>query len=242
MREGPQSPQRDRATGRQRPSPDIRRSLLVRPVVPVLGLQLRSINLLRPPMFGWEAQFVEGFDPATSFGPEVSQRYDDHLRGDEAETADFLAGLAGGGSALEFVIGTGRIAIPLTQRGVRVDGIELSPDMVTRIRDKPDGDKVEVKVGDMASTSASRKKYPLVYLVFNTIYNLLTQMLKCGVSKTQPDISPPTVSSSSRLVSPRRRCAETSSSTSSILVAMKSCLTSIATTRSRRSWTRTTSP
>jgi hypothetical protein len=45
-------------------------------------------------MFGWEAQLVEGFDPATSFGPEVSRRYDDHLRGDEAETVDFLAALA----------------------------------------------------------------------------------------------------------------------------------------------------
>ena len=126
-------------------------------------------------MFGWKAQLVEGFDPATSFGPEVSQRYDDHLRGDEAETVDFLAGLAGGGTALEFAIGTGRIAIPLTQRGVRVDGIELSPDMVARIRDKPDGDKIDVTMGDMASASAPRDKYPLVYLVFNTIYNLLTQ-------------------------------------------------------------------
>jgi SAM-dependent methyltransferase len=126
-------------------------------------------------MFGWEAQFVEGFHPATSFGPEVSQRYDDHLRGDEAETVDFLAVLAGGGSALEFAIGTGRIAIPLTQRDVRVDGIELSPDMVARLRDKSGGDQVDVTVGDMASASAPREKYPLVYLVFNTIYNLLSQ-------------------------------------------------------------------
>jgi SAM-dependent methyltransferase len=132
-------------------------------------------NLLRAAMFGCETQFVEGFDPATSFGPEVSQRYDDQLRGDEAETVDFLAGLAGGGSALELAIGTGRIAIPLTQRGVRVDGIELSPDMVARIREKPDGDTVDVTVGDMESASAPRDKYPLVYLVFNTIYNLLTQ-------------------------------------------------------------------
>jgi len=117
---------------------------------------------------------VEGFDLATSFDPEVSRRYDDHLRGDEAETVDFLAGLAGG-SALELAIGTGRIAIPLTERGVRVDGIELSPDMVARIPDKPDGDKVDVTGGDMASASAPRDQYPLVYLVFNTIYNILTQ-------------------------------------------------------------------
>ena len=118
---------------------------------------------------------MEGFDPATSFGPEVAQSYDDQLRGDEAETVDFLADLAGGDCALEFAIGTGRIAIPLTQRGVRVDGIELSPDMVARMRAKPGGDKVDVMMGDMASAAAPRDQYPLVYLVFNTIYNLLTQ-------------------------------------------------------------------
>ncbi len=55
---------------------------------------------------------MDGFDPAASFGPEVAQRYDDQLRGDEAETVAFLAGHAGGGSALEFAIGTGRIALP----------------------------------------------------------------------------------------------------------------------------------
>lgn len=118
---------------------------------------------------------MEGFEPATSFGPEVARHYDDQLRGDEAETVDFLAHLANGDCALEFAIGTGRIAIPLTQRGVRVDGIELSPDMVARMRAKPGGDKVDVMMGDMASASAPRDKYPLVYLVFNTIYNLLTQ-------------------------------------------------------------------
>ena len=126
-------------------------------------------------MFGWEAQTVDGFDPARSFGPEVAQRYDDQMRGDEAETVDFLADLAGGDRALEFAIGTGRIAIPLTQRGVRVDGIELSPDMIARMRDKPGGDKVDVVMGDMSIATAPREKYPLVYLVFNTIYNLLTQ-------------------------------------------------------------------
>lgn len=118
---------------------------------------------------------MQGFDPATSFGPEVSQRYDDQLRGDEAETVEFLAGLAGDGCALELAIGTGRIAIPLTQRGVRVDGIELSPDMAARIRDKPEGDKIDVAMGDMATAAAPRDQYPLVYLIFNTIYNLLTQ-------------------------------------------------------------------
>lgn len=118
---------------------------------------------------------MDGFDPATSFGPEVSQRYDDHLRGDEIETVDFLARLATNGSALEFAIGTGRVAVPLAQRSIRVDGIELSPDMVARLREKPGGDQLDVTMGDMACASAPREKYPLVYLVFNTIYNLLAQ-------------------------------------------------------------------
>jgi SAM-dependent methyltransferase len=119
--------------------------------------------------------FVKGFDPATSFGPDVSRRYDDHLRGDEAETVDFLAGLAGAGPALELAIGTGRVAIPLAQRGIRVEGIELSPDMVARLRDKPGGEKLDVTMGDMAIASAPRQDYSLVYLVFNTIYNILSQ-------------------------------------------------------------------
>lgn len=117
---------------------------------------------------------MEGFDPATSFGPEVAHDYDDRARGDEVETVEFLAGLAGHGPALEFAIGTGRIALPLAQRGIRVDGIELSPDMVARMREKSGGDAIDVTMGDMARVSAPGT-YPLVYLVFNTIFNLLTQ-------------------------------------------------------------------
>jgi len=118
---------------------------------------------------------MDGFDPASSFGPEVARRYDDHARGDEAETVEFLADLARGGRALEFAVGTGRIAIPLSNHGVGVDGIELSEDMVCRLRDKPLGDTIDVTIGDMARASAPLEKYSLVYLVFNTIYNLLTQ-------------------------------------------------------------------
>lgn len=79
---------------------------------------------------------MDGFDPAKSFGPEVARRYDDWSRGDEAETVEFLASHALGGSALEFAIGTGRVAIPLSERGIRVDGIELSTDMVAQLRKK----------------------------------------------------------------------------------------------------------
>lgn len=116
---------------------------------------------------------MKDFDPATSFGPEVAARYDEHQRGDEAEAAAFLAGFAKAGPALEFAIGTGRIALPLAARGVQVDGIELSPHMVAQLRAKPDGQKLNVVLGDMSSATTGRL-YPLVYLVFNTIFNLLT--------------------------------------------------------------------
>ena len=118
---------------------------------------------------------MKGFDPRTSFGHETSRDYDAvSERGDEEETVAFLAGLAGGGEALELAVGTGRIALPLMKAGVRVDGIELSKDMVDRMREKPGGDQVEVVMGDMSRVTTGRS-YGLVYLVFNTIGNLLTQ-------------------------------------------------------------------
>lgn len=117
---------------------------------------------------------MDGFDPTTSFGYEVSKRYDHGLRGDEEETVAFLARLAGGRDALEFAVGTGRIALPLMRAGVRVDGIEQSRDMVDRMREKPGGDTVEVTIGDMSRVITGRT-YGLVYLVYNTIGNLLTQ-------------------------------------------------------------------
>jgi SAM-dependent methyltransferase len=117
---------------------------------------------------------MEGFDPAASFGSGVSKRYDRGLRGDEAETVAFLARLAGQRAALEFAIGTGRVALPLRAAGVPVDGIELSQDMVDRMREKPGGGEIEVTMGDMSRAGTGRS-YGLVYLVYNTIGNLLTQ-------------------------------------------------------------------
>ena len=118
---------------------------------------------------------MDGFDPGSSFGPEVAARYDDDLRGDEAETVAFLSELAGDGAALEFAIGTGRIALPLAAGGIRVDGIELSEAMVARMRGKLGGNDLDVVIGDMSAADAPRSGYGLVYLVFNTIHNLLTQ-------------------------------------------------------------------
>ncbi len=118
---------------------------------------------------------MEGFDPRTSFGHEVSKRYDAvDTRGDEEATVAFLARLAGQRDALEFAIGTGRIALPLTAAGVRVDGIEQSHHMVDRMREKPGGNNIEVTIGDMSRVTTGRT-YRLVYLVYNTIGNLLTQ-------------------------------------------------------------------
>jgi hypothetical protein len=101
---------------------------------------------------------VDGFDPRTSFGYEVSKRDDaEDTRGEEEDTVAFLARLAGQREALEFAVSTGRIALPLTKAGVRVDGIELSQDMVDRMREKPDGNKVEVTMGDMSRVTTGTR-------------------------------------------------------------------------------------
>jgi 16S rRNA A1518/A1519 N6-dimethyltransferase RsmA/KsgA/DIM1 with predicted DNA glycosylase/AP lyase activity len=81
---------------------------------------------------------------------------------------DFVAGLAGEGGALELGVGTGRIALPLAQRGVRVHGIDLSEAMVARLRVKPGAERVAVTVGDFATTTVERA-FSVVYLVANTI-------------------------------------------------------------------------
>jgi SAM-dependent methyltransferase len=116
---------------------------------------------------------METFDPASSFGPDVAAHYDDHPRGDEEAAATFLSQLAQGRRALEFAIGTGRIALALAAKGIHVDGIELSTHMVERLRVKPGGDQINITIGDM-SVATTGHRYGLVYLVFNTIFNLLT--------------------------------------------------------------------
>ena len=113
------------------------------------------------------------------FGEGVAERYDESSPEmfDPAvvdPVVDFLAGLAGDGAALELGIGTGRIAIPLSRRGVRVHGIDLSPQMVAELRAKPGGGDLGVTVGDFA-TAAVDGRFSLAYLVFNTINNLTTQ-------------------------------------------------------------------
>jgi SAM-dependent methyltransferase len=111
------------------------------------------------------------------FGERVAARYDDvsWTMFDPAllaATADFLADMADGGAALEFAIGTGRVALPLAERGVRVVGMDNSEPMLARLREKTT--EIEAVVGDMATTHVDGE-FSLVYLVFNTIFNLTTQ-------------------------------------------------------------------
>ena len=89
-------------------------------------------------------------------------------------TVDLLARLAGDGPALELAIGTGRVAVPLSGRGVPVTGIELSEPMVAALRRKVDATRLPVTIGDMATTRVEGQ-FSLVYLVFNTLGNLRTQ-------------------------------------------------------------------
>jgi SAM-dependent methyltransferase len=117
--------------------------------------------------------------PEDFFGEQVAARYDE--LSDEMfapsvvdPAVDFLAGLADEGDALELGIGTGRIALPLAQRGVRVKGIDLSESMVERLRAKPGGAEIQVEIGDFATTTVPGS-FTLAYLVFNTINNLTTQ-------------------------------------------------------------------
>jgi SAM-dependent methyltransferase len=117
--------------------------------------------------------------PEDHFGERVAGRYDESSPEmfDPAvvdPAVDFLVDLAGDGGALELGIGTGRIALPLAQRGVRVQGIDLSEAMVARLRAKPGGDAIPVAIGDFATTTVDGT-FTVAYLVFNTINNLTTQ-------------------------------------------------------------------
>jgi hypothetical protein len=115
------------------------------------------------------------YEPAMSFDAERARRYDGvSVRGDEAETVAFLRELAGDGPALELAIGTGRIALPLTAAGVPVEGVDFSPSMVAELRAKPGGDRIPVTIGDFADVPVTRS-FRLVYLVFNTLFNVLSQ-------------------------------------------------------------------
>jgi SAM-dependent methyltransferase len=113
----------------------------------------------------WDQETAARYDEGSPemFSPEVVGR-----------TVNFLAELAGAGRALEFAVGTGRIALPLAARGVPVSGIELSAPMVDQLRMKTGGADIPVAVGDMATTTVPGE-FSLVFLVWNSISNLRTQ-------------------------------------------------------------------
>ena len=128
---------------------------------------------------------MRNYQPVMSFPDEVAEFYDDAMVhagsdpgepavGDVPATVAFLERLAHGGPALELAIGTGRIALPLSAQGITVDGIDFSEAMVARLHAKPGGDKLSVTMGNYADVAVSGK-YRLIYLVANSLSNLLTQ-------------------------------------------------------------------
>jgi hypothetical protein len=124
---------------------------------------------------------VKDYEPIMSFGEDHAEEYDDlqrfsktPSRSDRAATVAFLEKLSGRGPALELAIGTGWIALPLAARGIRVDGIDISPAMVDQLRVKPGGDQISVTIGDFADVPIPGT-YRLIFVVANTLFNLLTQ-------------------------------------------------------------------
>jgi SAM-dependent methyltransferase len=122
------------------------------------------------------------------FDERVAARYDETsaAMGEAAvvePVVDLLAELAGDGRALELGIGTGRIALPLAQRGVPVHGIELSRAMVAQLRAKPGTEAIGITIGDFATTRAEGT-FSVAYLVFNTIMNLTTQAAQVACFRT----------------------------------------------------------
>jgi SAM-dependent methyltransferase len=117
---------------------------------------------------------MASFDDPSFYGDAWAHIYDDrHSFMDPQSDVDFLAGLAGDGKVLELAVGTGRLALPLASRGISVAGLDASQAMVDKLRAKPGGDAIEVTIGDMADVPVTGP-FRLVYLVFNTLFGLLT--------------------------------------------------------------------
>jgi trans-aconitate methyltransferase len=125
---------------------------------------------------------MAGYDEAT-YGERIADVYDElpHVKAQETEPAvEFLASLASRGPVLELAIGTGRVALPLKQRGVDIRGIDASPRMVEKLRAKPGGRDIPVSMGNFAEVSVDGR-YSLIFIVFNTLFALLSQeeQLRC---------------------------------------------------------------
>jgi len=122
---------------------------------------------------------MKDYDPKMSFSHQAAAIFHDH-RGDETAAVNFLKSVAGAGPVLELAIGTGRIALPLAQLGLVVDGIDFSPEMVDQLRTKPGGTDLHVEIADFVDVDVPGK-YSLIYIVWNSFFNVLTQegQLRC---------------------------------------------------------------
>lgn len=116
---------------------------------------------------------MAAFDDPAFYGDRWADVYDKAPKPDPAAAVDFLADLAGDGRVLELAIGTGRVALPLSARGIAVEGVEASAAMVERLRGKLGGERIPTVVGDMADVPV-KGTFRLVYLVFNSLFCLLT--------------------------------------------------------------------
>jgi SAM-dependent methyltransferase len=128
---------------------------------------------------------MEGYGPET-YGDRIAGVYDtfhEEIGLDTEGAVEALAELAGHGPVLELAIGTGRLALPLTERGLEVHGIDASEEMVAKLREKPGGDAIPVTIGDFADVGVDGT-YSLVFVAFNTFYALATQddQLRCFVN------------------------------------------------------------
>src|SRR5262245_4385660 len=126
---------------------------------------------------------MEGYGPET-YGNRIADVYDQwYAEAPFLETessVELLAELAGDGPVLELAIGTGRLALPLAERGTEVHGVDASEAMVAKLREKPGGERIPVTMGDFADVPVDGS-YRLIYLAFNTLFALLTQedQLRC---------------------------------------------------------------
>lgn len=119
---------------------------------------------------------MEGYD-ASTYGERFADVYDEWYGAvsDIAATVEVLAELAGGGPVLELGVGTGRLALPLVERGLEVHGVDASPAMLDRLRDKPGGAAVHVTTGDFADVGVEVSGgFAVAFVAFNTLFNLAT--------------------------------------------------------------------
>lgn len=116
---------------------------------------------------------MENYHPST-YGDQIADLYDEYYGEYDPASIELLAELAGEGPALELGIGTGRIALPPAEKGVPVEGIDASEAMLAKLRSKPHGSEINVRTGSFADFKME-KRFQLMYVVYNTFFNLLTQ-------------------------------------------------------------------